>query len=215
VSLLILFGCHEERNTVPLTDENSSPVKGDTTSQISETILSSDSIDVAADHDSRTRNGNTETKWHNNSFSIQVLEYEEAFMSRNGTREVNQINDSLGFYSFIDSLNTIFSRSGFTMSEAENIYNYFERTGMGDGSYGMPQMPGDSSVHEVLPWERFSPKTRIQIKKIDSEKFKAFFWTVGCGRTFTYLTFKINRSKDKIESTNIEDAIEWRLSYPC
>lgn len=155
-------------------------------------------------------------RWKNPQYDIRIRTSEEAICEWPSKNNDHIIIDSVGFKKFISEMNNRFISSNYSEEEANEIYTLLEKEPIGDGTYGMPMMDDDGIVPEKLPWPSYTPKTRIKIRKIDNSTFEAFYWYVGCGRTFVYLTFEINDKRDDISPIkDNSNSARWRLSFPC
>lgn len=106
-----------------------------------------------------------------------------------------------------------FANSNMTVKEAEAFYALLKenndksfpdgnRLTFRNGSYGMPG---------PKPRKPFIFEEQVRLKKITSEKYEIFYYTIGCGVNYIHEEVHLERSK----ITQVLTAEIWREAYPC
>ncbi len=122
-------------------------------------------------------------------------------------QERNEMNIQ-GLINFCNRMNTFFSQSNLTNTEAQIIYQYLYLSGqLMNEPAGMPD-PEEIRPHETL--EQF--KSRNAIRKNANETYSIFFVRTGCGYTFYFGHFNIPREGKRLDFKSEE---VWRASMPC
>jgi hypothetical protein len=97
-----------------------------------------------------------------------------------------------------------FAEPGLTDSEARSVYEVIPTVlNIQDEPYGMPS-PEQPPPPEVELTER------VQLRKIEEDRYEIFFFTIGCGRN--YSLYELTLTETGAEVRPIE---RWSESSPC
>ena len=113
-------------------------------------------------------------------------------------RSVAQLQD------FCARMQERFAGAELSLAEAQRVYAAIPQVlSIQDESYGMPS-PEDPPVAEL------DLSTRVMLRKLAENRYELFYFTIGCGRTYSLYEIELNESGAQVRQIEV-----WSESSDC